>query len=42
MGRDVSATEIAQATGSNLATVHRFLLTLESEGAIVRTRNGRF
>jgi len=42
MGRDVSATEIAQATGSNLATVHRFLLTLESEGAIMRTRNGRF
>jgi len=42
MGRDVSATEIAQSTGSNLATVHRFLLTLESEGAIVRTRNGRF
>ena len=42
MARDVSATDIAQATGANLATVHRFLLTLESEGAIVRTRNGRF
>ncbi len=42
MGRDVSATEIAQAMGANLATVHRFLLTLEGEGAIARTRNGRF
>lgn len=42
MGRDVSATDIAQATGANVATVHRFMLTLESEGAIVRTRNGRF
>lgn len=42
MGREVSATEIAQATNANLATVHRFLLTLESEGAVVRNRNGRF
>jgi DNA-binding IclR family transcriptional regulator/enamine deaminase RidA (YjgF/YER057c/UK114 family) len=42
MGREVTATEIAQATGSNLATVHRFLLTLESEGAIARSRTGRF
>lgn len=42
MGREVSATEIAQVTNANLATVHRFLLTLESEGAVVRTRNGRF
>jgi 2-aminomuconate deaminase len=38
----MSATEVAQAVGINLATVHRFLLTLESEGAIARTQNGRF
>lgn len=41
-GRDMSATEIAQAVDVNHATVHRFLLTLEGEGAIARTQNGRF
>jgi 2-aminomuconate deaminase len=41
-GRDMTATELAHAVGSNVATVHRFLLTLESEGAVSRSQNGRF
>ena len=41
-GREMTATEIAQLVGSNVATVHRFLLTLESEGAVARGRSGRF
>ena len=41
-GRDLNATEIAKAVGSNLATVHRFLLTLESEGAVARGHKGSF
>lgn len=41
-GRDMTATEVANAVGSNLATVHRFLLTLEGEGVVSRTQAGRF
>ncbi|WP_257555426.1 IclR family transcriptional regulator C-terminal domain-containing protein [Sphingobium sp. CFD-2] len=41
-GRDLSATEVARAVGSNMATVHRFLLTLEGEGAVARGRKGGF
>ncbi len=38
----MTAKELALAIGSNVATVHRFLLTLESEGAVSRSQNGRF
>lgn len=41
-GRDITAAEIAKAIGSNMATVHRFLLTLEGEGAVARGRKGGF
>lgn len=41
-GRDMTATEVAQTVEMNLATVHRFLLTLESEGVVTRTQSGRF
>jgi len=40
--REMTATEVAQAIGSNLPTVHRFLVTLESVGAVSRTQNGKF
>ena len=41
-GREMTATEIAGIVGGNLATVHRFLLSLEEQGAVSRTANGRF
>jgi len=41
-GRDMTATEIAGIVGGNLATVHRFLLSLEEQGAVSRTAAGRF
>ncbi len=41
-GREMTATEVAAAVRSNLATVHRFLLSLEEEGAVTRTKGGRF
>ncbi len=40
--REMSATDVAQALGSNLPTVHRFLVTLEEIGAVSRTPQGRF
>lgn len=41
-GRDMTATEISGIVGGNLATVHRFLLSLEEQGAVSRTAAGRF
>jgi 2-aminomuconate deaminase len=41
-GREMTATEVAQTLGTNLPTVHRFLLTLEAVGAVSRTQQGRF
>lgn len=40
--REMTATEVAQTLGVNLATVHRFLVTLEDIGAVSRTSQGRF
>jgi 2-aminomuconate deaminase len=40
--REMTATEVAQALGTNLPTVHRFLVTLEEIGAVSRTGHGRF
>jgi 2-aminomuconate deaminase len=40
--RQMTATEVAQTLGVNLATVHRFLVTLETVGAVSRTSQGRF
>jgi len=40
--REMTATEVAQTLGVNLATVHRFLVTLEEIGAVSRTSHGRF
>jgi 2-aminomuconate deaminase len=40
--REMTATEVAQTIGSNLPTVHRFLVTLESVGAVSRTQAGKF
>ncbi len=40
--RDMTATEVAQTLRSNVATVHRFLVTLEEIGAVSRTSQGRF
>jgi 2-aminomuconate deaminase len=40
--QDMTATEVARQVGGNVATVHRFLLTLEEVGAIGRTARGRF
>lgn len=40
--REMTATDVAQALGSNLPTVHRFLVTLEEIGAVSRTPQGRF
>lgn len=39
---ELSAADIAGYTGMHVSTVHRFLLTLETLGAVVRTQNGRF
>jgi len=39
---EMTANEIAAKTGLNGATTHRFLLTLEDVGAVVRTQQGRF
>ena len=39
---EMTASEIAAKTGINGATAHRFLLTLENIGAVVRTPQGRF
>ena len=39
---EMTAGEIAAKTGLNGATAHRFLLTLEDLGAVVRTPQGRF
>jgi IclR family acetate operon transcriptional repressor len=39
---EASATEIAARTGLAPATAHRFLATLESLGAVMRGRNGRY
>jgi 2-aminomuconate deaminase len=41
-GQDMTATELARAVGGNLATIHRFLVTLEGEGAVARGRDGGF
>ena len=38
----MTATEVAQAVAMNMATVHRFLLTLEAAGVVTRTQSGRF
>jgi 2-aminomuconate deaminase len=40
--REMTATDVAQSLGSNLATVHRFLVTLEHLGAVARSPEGRF
>jgi 2-aminomuconate deaminase len=40
--RDMSATEVARAVGDNLPTVHRFLLSLEEVGAVMRGPRGRY
>ncbi len=40
--REMTATEVAQMLGTNVATVHRFLVTLEEIGAVSRTNTGRF
>ena len=39
---EMTANEVAAKTGLNGATAHRFLLTLEDIGAVVRTPQGRF
>ena len=39
---EMTANEVAVKTGLNGATAHRFLLTLEDIGAVVRTPQGRF
>lgn len=39
---EMTANEIATKTGLNGATAHRFLLTLEDLGAVVRAPQGRF
>jgi DNA-binding IclR family transcriptional regulator/enamine deaminase RidA (YjgF/YER057c/UK114 family) len=41
-GREMNATEVARAVGDNLPTVHRFLLSLEEVGAVVRGARGRY
>jgi 2-aminomuconate deaminase len=38
----MTATEVAQMLGTNVATVHRFLVTLEEIGAVSRTATGKF
>jgi len=40
--RGLSATDVARTIGSNLATVHRFLVTLEEIGAVSRSEKGKF
>jgi DNA-binding IclR family transcriptional regulator len=40
--REMTATEVAQAIGGNLPTVHRFLITLEEIGAVSRSAQGKF
>ncbi len=40
--REMSATEVARAVGDNLPTVHRFLLSLEEVGAVMRGARGRY
>src|SRR5688572_27890522 len=40
--REMTATDVAQSLGTNLATVHRFLVTLEDVGAVARGPEGRF
>ena len=40
--REMTATDVAQILGTNLPTVHRFLVTLEEIGAVSRTAQGRF
>ena len=40
--REMTATDVAQTLGTNLATVHRFLVTLEDLGAVARGPEGRF
>lgn len=40
--RGMTATDVAQSLRTNLATVHRFLITLEGLGAVSRTPQGRF
>ena len=40
--REMTATDVAQVLGTNLPTVHRFLVTLEEIGAVSRTAQGRF
>jgi 2-aminomuconate deaminase len=39
---EMTATDVAHALGSNLPTVHRFLVTLEEIGVVSRTAQGRF
>lgn len=40
--REMSATEVAHSMRTNLATTHRFLVTLEGLGVVSRTPHGRF
>jgi DNA-binding IclR family transcriptional regulator/enamine deaminase RidA (YjgF/YER057c/UK114 family) len=40
--REMTATDVAQSLRTNLATVHRFLVTLEGLGVVSRTPQGRF
>jgi DNA-binding IclR family transcriptional regulator len=40
--REMTATEVASAIGTSVATVHRFLVTLEEIGVVMRTERGRF
>lgn len=40
--REMTATEVARAVGDNLPTVHRFLLSLEEVGAVMRGARGRY
>jgi 2-aminomuconate deaminase len=40
--QELTATEVARHIGASVATVHRFLLTLEEIGAVTRTAQGRF
>jgi DNA-binding IclR family transcriptional regulator/enamine deaminase RidA (YjgF/YER057c/UK114 family) len=39
---DMTATDVAQSLGTNLPTVHRFLVTLEEIGVVSRSAQGRF
>lgn len=39
---DMTASEVARAVGGTVATVHRFLMTLEELGVVARNAHGRY